>query len=172
VTTATTSYSSLQRESLKEAVKRKMDFDASGVLDVISVGFKSSVDQSVAQAYEKTVEEKTETSTSYKLTETFHVGAHSVVSMYRLVYSGPGVSYATETVSSTPMKMDDVVIDLKVKQRMFLQSIDVVYTDSPADRPRNLITDDIYGQHDINKGVANSGYTWLVPVWTRSLVSL
>jgi len=169
-TSMTHSYSNLQREALEEEAKAGLELDASGVVEVVKVNFKSNVEQSISRAYETTVQKKWENHTSTKNTEEFVVGPNSVMIIYRLMYSGPGVTYATETVSSKPVPILDVIIDCKVQQQGLLRDIDVVYTDSSSQRPRDLIEDAIYGEHDINRGFGGK-FVWLVPSWTKSRVN-
>jgi len=168
-TSLTQSYSNLQKDSMEAATKMGVGLDVSGVLDIFSIGFKSSVDQSITIAYESTVEKKMESKSSKKVTEEFEVGANSRMIIYRLYYSGPGVTYATETVSSDPKPMDDVLINCNVQQKPLLKNINVVYSDLASHRPSDLLDDAIHGNPDVNSGFGGK-YVWLVPVWTTSKV--
>jgi len=156
---------------MESALKMGVGVDVSGVLDILSIVFKSSVAQSISSAYESIVEKKMERKSSKRMTEEFVVGPNSKMTMYRLFYSGPGVAYATETFSSEPKPMNDVLINCNVRQKPLLKDIKVVYTDSAFQRPYDLIDDAIHGKPDINIGFGGN-YVWLVPVWTKSKVCM
>jgi len=155
---------------MEAARKIGMGVDVSGVLDVVGIGFKSSVEHSITKAYQSTVEKKMEITSSRKMTEVFVVGPKSKMRVYRLIFSGPGITYATETVSTNPKPMKDVLISCTVKQKLFLKDIRVVHSSSASQRPRDLIEDNLMKKHDINSGFGGK-YVWLVPVWTTSKVS-
>jgi len=163
------SYSSIQKETLQRATSLGMGVDASGVLDVVKVGFKANVEHSISSAYESTVEQRIESNSTRKTVEEFNVGPHSRQAMYRLIYSGPGVNYASETVSTSPKPMSDVIINFTVKQKPLLKDIKVVYSDTPSGIPNELLEDSVYGKSDINLGF-NGQFVWLVPIWTTSKV--
>jgi len=164
------SYSSLQKESLATADKMHLDVDLSGVLEIVKIGFKSTVDQSISKAYESTVNTKLETKETKEITEEFIVGANSNMTIYRLVYSGPGVTYATETISSHPTPIDDVIISCTVKQKALLKDIMVVYSALPSQRPSYVIEDrSVANKQNVNYGFGGK-CVWLVPIWTKSKV--
>lgn len=84
----------------------------------------------MSTSYEKTVEKKTESTTTEELTRDFEVGADSIGEMFRLVYRGPGVTYATGTISTDGnLPIEKVIINCRVKRVPMIKAIQVVYTD-------------------------------------------
>lgn len=170
--TVKTSYSDLTKYVFDASLKISQSLEAGGKFEIISATVKHSMDVELSTSYEKVVETKTESTVTEELTREFNVGANSVGSMYRLNYKGPGVSYATGTISSNDsIPLNKVIVNCRVKRQPMLQDIRVVYTSQSIDRPENVITDTFGGSPDINS--KHSGdYVWLVPVWTTKAVSI
>lgn len=167
----TTSYSDLTKSVMDTAIKTSTSLDVGGVFDIISVGVKGSLDTELTTSYQSTIEKKTETTVTEELTREFTVGANSIGEMFRLIYKGPGVTYATGTVSTDGnLPLEKVFITCRVRQVPMIKEIQVMYTDQSIDRPQNVITDTFGGSPDVNKGFKGK-YVWLVPIWTSKKVS-
>lgn len=164
----TTSYSDLKKSIVDSSIKSSLNLDVGGVFDIITASVKGSLDTELTTSYQSTVERKSETHVTEELTREFTVGANSIGEMFRLVYKGPGVTYATSTISTDgKLPQDKVFITCRVKQIPLIKDIQVVYTDQSVERPQNLITESTGGSPDINKGFGGK-YVWLVPVWTSN----
>lgn len=167
----TTSYSDLTKSVMEAAIKTSMSLDVGGVFDIITVGVKGSLDTELTTSYQSTIERKTETTVTEVLTKEFTVGANSIGEMFRLIYKGPGVTYATGTVSSNgSLPLDKVFITCRVRQTPLIKDIRVMYTSQSIDMPENVITDTFGGSPDVNKGFGGK-YVFLVPVYTSNKVS-
>lgn len=168
--TVTTSYSDLTKSVRESAIKTSASLDVGGVFDVISVGVKGSLDTELTNSYQSTIEKKSETTTTEELTREFNVGANSIGEMFRLIYKGPGVTYATGTVSTDGnLPLEKVFITCRVRQIPLIKDIQVKYTDQSVDRPEDVITETFGGSPDINIGHGGK-YVWLVPIWTSNKV--
>ncbi|CAL8126624.1 unnamed protein product [Orchesella dallaii] len=162
------SYHSLRKEIQSSDAATSMGLNVGGVFDVISIGVKGEMSFQVKSMYESMSETHSELKTETTKTDTYEVGPHSRLKMYRLVFNGPGINYITDTVSSTPHDMKDVQIDLTLRQASFLQDIDVVYTNDSVSRPSNLISEVNGKNPDINAGYGGE-FVWLVARWTTKL---
>lgn len=166
--TITTSYSDLKQSITESSIKSSLSLDVGGVFDIITASVKGSLDTELKTSYQSTVEQKSETKESEELIREFTVGANSIGEMFRLIYKGPGVTYATGTISTNgTIPYDKVVINCSVRQIPLIKDIQVVYTQQSIDRPQNLITETSGGSPDINNGFGGK-YVWLVPIWTSS----
>lgn len=128
------SYSELTKFALEAPIKISRSFEALGIIKVVNIGVKGSLDLELSSSYESTVEKHTETTVSEELTREFTVGANSIDEMFRLVYKGPGVTYATGTVSTNgTIPLDKVIINCRVQEIPLIKDIDVVYTGQSVD---------------------------------------
>lgn len=169
--TITTSHSQLTKSAYDASLKISHNVEAGGKLEIISASVKSSLDIELSASYQNTVEKKTESTTTEELTREFTVGADSVGEMFRLNYRGPGVTFATGTISTNgTIPLDKVIINCRVRQVPMIKEIKVVHTDENIDMPTNVITETFGTSPDINKGMLGK-YVWLVPVWTSKVVS-
>lgn len=165
-----TSYSDLRKSVVDASLKISTSLDVGGKFEIISASVKQSMDVELATSYQSTIDQKTETTVTEELTREFTVGANSIGEMFRLVYKGPGVTYATGTISTDGnLPLDEVFITCRVKQVPLIKDIKVVYTGQSIERPQDVITDTFGGSPDVNKGHGGK-YVWLVPVWTSSKV--
>lgn len=170
--TVKTSYSDLTKYVFDASLKISQSLEAGGKFEIISASVKHSLDLELSASYEKVVETKSESTVTEELSREFNVGANSVGQMYRLNFKGPGVSYATGTISSNDsIPLSKVIVNCKVKRLPMLQDVRVVYTSQSIDRPENVITDTFGGSPDINNG-HEGDYVWLVPVWTTKAVRI
>lgn len=171
VKTEKTSYSELTKYVYDASLKISHTVNAGVKLDIISASVETKVNIDLSTSYEKVVDKKSETTKSEELTREFKVNPNSIGELFRLVYRGPGVTYATDTISTNKsLPLDTVFIRLKVKRVPMIKDIVVVYTDQSIDRPVTVITDWFGGSPDINAGHKGQ-YVWLVPIWTSKLVS-
>jgi len=164
------SYSDLRELSLETAIKTGQKLEASASYEIYSVSASAYIDVSIASAYKTTVERQSEETITNKEKQTFLVGANSRLAVYQLIFDGPGVTYKTGIISTNPDPKANVTISCSLYAKTFLKDIDVVYSSSSVERPKNLIVDNIYHDNDINKGFQGK-YVWLVPVWTNHTVS-
>jgi len=166
--TITASYSSLTKlvagASLKLGIKTKVG----AAIEIFTAKVENSLDLALTTSYEHTIEQKLDTVESEIISRRFTVGANSIGEMYRLIYNGPGVTYATSMFSTTPLVNKKVIITCKVRKVAMLKDIQVVYTSQSIDMPDEVITDTDGGSPDINKGYKGK-YVWLVPVWTYKI---
>ncbi len=144
--------------------------DGGAKYEILSLTVKNSLDVGLSSSYERTVEHKKDITENYELTRVFEVGPHSIGEMFRLNYKGPGVEYATDTISTNgTLPLDKVLIHCKVRRIPMIKNIRVVYSDQSLNRPINVISVSNGGNPDVN---TNQGrYTWLVAEWTTKLVS-
>lgn len=155
---------------MEASLKLSTSVEAGGKYKIISATVKNSVDAELSTTYERTIDKKTDITETTELTKQFEVGGNSFGKMYRLIYKGPGVTYATGTVSTDEnLPLEKVTINFKVQRVPMIKDIRVVYTDQSIDRPDNIITETSGGDLDVNKGYQK--HTWLVPVWTGKVVS-
>lgn len=170
--TVTTSFSELKDSVQKKSINTDTSLDVGGVFDIISVSVKGSISTEVSSSYQTTINQKTESTVTEELTREFTVGADSIGEMYRLVYEGPGVRFATGTISTDGKRpLDKVFITCTAQQVPLIKGIKVKYTDQSITRPENIITETNGGDPDINRGFGGY-YVWLIPEWTGKKVSI
>ncbi len=166
----TTSYSDLTKHVTDSSLKLSRSMEGGVKFAIVSLTVKNSLDVELKSSYDKTIEKKIGHSEKTEVTKIFDVGPGDFQEMFRLVYKGPGVVYATDSTSSDgTIPNDKVILKLKVKRVPLIKNIRVVYTDQSIDRPQNLITETHGGNPDVNSGLGR--YTWLVPEWTTKVVS-
>lgn len=148
---------------------KSLGLDLGGTLfGIIKIGVKGEMSYEAKSVYENLSTTRREIRREIKKTDTYEVGPNSRLTLYRLVFTGPGINYVSSTLSSTPHKLEDVVISYNLEQKYFLKDIDVVYTRDSVSRPNNIITE-VSGQNpDINAGFGGA-YVWLVAQWTTKL---
>uniref|UniRef100_T1IMR4 Uncharacterized protein n=1 Tax=Strigamia maritima TaxID=126957 RepID=T1IMR4_STRMM len=161
------SYDQLLREVQEYAEKSNVGFESGVKLDIISVSMSSGLESSVSQKFESTTTQHGEKREEYTKTTEIKIGPHSRLILYRLVFNGPGISYVTDTLSSTPHDISDVIISCTVRPKNFLKTIDVVYTGDAVSKPSNSLVEVDGLNTDINGGFGGD-YVWLVPVWTTN----
>lgn len=171
MTTVRTSYSELTKYVVDAAVKLSLNSEVDGALAIITVKVSNSIDATLSYSYDSTVEKRTETEVTREITREFNVGADSIGELYRLVYSGPGVSYESDVISTDKNRtFDKVLINCRVREIPLLSNIKVVYTDQNVDMPNDALTETSGGSPDVNKGYSGK-YVWLVPEWVADKVT-
>uniref|UniRef100_T1IT88 Uncharacterized protein n=1 Tax=Strigamia maritima TaxID=126957 RepID=T1IT88_STRMM len=163
------SYDQLLSQVNEYAHKAHVGFESGAKLEVVSVSMSSGFESSVSQKYESTTKNHEEKREELTKTSEFDVGPNSKLVLYRLVFNGPGISYVTDTLSSTPRNISDVIISCTVKAKNFLKNIKVVYTGEgdAASKPSNSLVEVDGWNADINGGF-DGDHVWLVPVWTTN----
>lgn len=131
---------------------------------------KGSADSSLSSKFQSLIEHKKEETVTIEDTTDFKIGPDSRAALYQLVFSGGGISMSLTTTATEPKPLPNVTISCHVKQPLFLKDIDIVFTKQSVERPKNLIIESSGGNSDINGGFGGD-YSWLVPVWTTSMVS-
>ncbi len=168
--TVTTSYSDLTTRVTDASLKFSRSVEAGVKYAIVDLTVKNTLDLELTTSYKKTIEKKIGTTETTEFTKEFEVGPHSIGEMFRLNYKGPGLAYATDTISTNgTIPIDKVIIKCNVKRVPVIKNIRVVYTDQNIDRPGNLITETFGGNPDVNSGEGR--FTWLVPEWTSKVVS-
>lgn len=158
-------YNNLLRDVQEKSLSLHANAEVGAKLEVVSVSVTQGFESKISSLYEKTTEEKTERREERTRTDEFTVGPHGRLTLYRLVFNGPGIYYETDTVSSTRHPIEDVTIEAKVQYVRYLKDIMVVYTKDKVSKPADSI-EDIKGLNsDINAGFGGD-FVWLVPVWT------
>uniref|UniRef100_T1IV27 Uncharacterized protein n=1 Tax=Strigamia maritima TaxID=126957 RepID=T1IV27_STRMM len=161
------SYNQLLRELQEYARKSHVGFESGAKLDIISVSMSSGLDSSMSQKFESTTTQHGEKREEFTKTTEIKIGPNSRLTLHRLVFNGPGISYVTDTLSSTPHDIPDVIISCTVRAMNFLKTISVVYTEDAVSKPSNSLVEVDGWNTDINDGF-NGDYVWLVPVWTTN----
>lgn len=100
----------------------------------------------------------------------YEVGSNCHLKLYQLHFTGPGVHLVTETISSKPQTMSDVIIRFTLRPLRFLKEIRVVLTTDA--RPKKDAILPVYSKHCMINNIVINGkyrYAWMVPIWTNNL---
>jgi len=161
-------YNNLLQTIQKTSLETFRDFDAGTPIELISIAVSPNLDNAIADIYKNSPEMKSESREEKSKTTEIEVGPHSTLKLYRLVFKGPGISYETETLSSTPHEMEDVIITANIRKLHFLKGFHVVYTQDKVSKPEESVQE-VHGLNaDINEGFGGD-FVWLLPIWTTRL---
>jgi len=159
------SYEDMVRSLDSKTIAASMGFHAGGIFKILDIGVKGELNTEVKSEYEKMAKNQSTFRKKTTKTDTYEVGPKSSLRLYRLIFNGPGVSYATDTLSTSEKAMDDVIIEVKGKLLPVLKDIEVVYTKDSVSRPDDLIQEARGLNADINSGYGGD-FVWLKPIWT------
>lgn len=161
----TMSYEGMVRSLDTKSISASLGLKAGGIFKILELGVNGELNTEVKSEYEKIATTKTVFHKKTTKTDTYEVGANSSLTLYRLIFDGPGVTYSTDTLSTSVKDMADVLIDVKGQLVQVLKDIDVVYSDDAVGGPSDLIQEARGQSADINKGQGGK-YVWLRPIWT------
>ncbi|ODM87843.1 hypothetical protein Ocin01_18839 [Orchesella cincta] len=165
-TSVSCSFHKMRKDVLNSSVAVSAGLSYGKVVEILKISVKGDMNHEVKYNYETMSESKLEYKTETTKTDVFEIGPNSRIKMYRLVFDGPGINYISDTISSTPHVIDPVNFKFVVREVLFLEGIDVVYTDDSVSRPANVINEVNGKSPDINAD--NIGLpVWLVPRWTK-----
>ncbi|CAL8128939.1 unnamed protein product [Orchesella dallaii] len=171
----TTYYANCSYRNIKKEIKTTSSVTSTGlevgvgaIFKIVNIRMEGEINSRVRSMYEHLSEISSEIKIERTNTETYEIGPHSRLKMYRLFFNGPGIDYLTSTVSTIPHPMKDVHMHYALKLIPFLHYIEVVYTSDSVSRPSNIISEVNGKNPDINGGYGGS-YVWLVAHWTTKL---
>jgi len=136
----------------------------------VSASYENS--KEINDLMETTTRSQTETTVESKVTikRSYTVGPHSKLSLFQQYFSSPGVELAADVFSTKPGKDQEstaVNIEVVVQATEFIENIQVIYGDHPANAPEGRVREIAGKSDDINAGFKGK-YVWLSPVYTTN----
>lgn len=160
------SYKNFKKDVKTTKKSSSFSWEINAPFKIVSVGISGSISSETSNVLETVIEEQRDVRTEVKKEDKYTVGPHSNLTLYRLVFKGPGVYMTTDTISSRPRPLEEVILEVSINYIKMLKEIKVVYTRESVNRPTDLIEEERGLNPDINGG-CKGWYVWLVPVWTK-----
>ena len=164
-------YEKIFEKSEKKLLCKKYNLDLSATYKIIagsiSINSENEKLMLIDEKYKQISNYNYKIHQEYEKEEIIEVGPQSKFKLYQLEYSGPGLHYKTDIISSEPCSIDHVFIDVNIEEVLFLKSIDVVYTKQEIERPDSIIKEINNLSADINSSFGGI-YVWLVPIYTKN----
>jgi len=160
-------------EMNKKSKSQTTSFSLGASYSIVSVGVEhstttaSEVNTFVSSVTEKSKEEETSSSEDHESEFTVNPGQN--LTLYQVVFRGPGMDYKSGFLTNVfeKEKRIPIKVTLERKSANYLRAVDVAYTDNEGDMPNDAVQEINSQSADINKDHKGK-FVYLIPRWTAN----